>query len=70
MNTGGESEAMSNTIKMAVLDKVKVTYALHTDGSVSVESVVTQGNFVENYNGRLSFCSVEEMIEWARKQYN
>ena len=61
---------MSNTIKMVVLDNVKVTYEFHNDGSVSVESVVTHGNFVENYNGRLSFDSVEKMIEWARRQYD
>lgn len=61
---------MPNQIKTYVLEKAQITCELHNDGSVSVESVVTHGNFIEKYNGRLSFDSVEKMLEWANRQYN
>ena len=55
-------------IKSTYVGKILVTYD-ERDGRFYVESVVTHGNFVEQYNARVSFNSLEDLEKWAKNQY-
>ena len=47
---------------------VQATYQLNSDGSVYLSSIVTQGNFVQEYNNKY-FSSISELEAWVRQMY-
>lgn len=56
-------------IKSVFVGTVQVTYEEKNE-KFYVLSVVTHGNFVENYGGRISFDTFNHLVDWAKKQYN
>ena len=56
-------------IKCVFVGNIQVTYN-EQGGRFYIVSVVTHGNFVEQYNERVSFDSKDDLVRWAQNQYN